>query len=167
MRTPRTPILLALAALVAALALAALAAAEVTQSGNLRLTVEGQLSPQKLPRQGTAPIAVSVGWQIATTDGAPPPPLKTLKIEINRAGHFDLTGLPTCPYAKIQPATTSRALANCRAALVGRGSFQALVALSGQESYVAKGQMLVFNGLQGKTPVLLGQIYSATPFSNS
>lgn len=140
---------------------------EVKQAANLRLSVSGELSPHKLPRKGTAPIAVSVGWKIATTDGAPPPKLKTLKIEINRAGRFDLTGLPTCPYAKIQPATTERALSNCRSALVGRGRFSALVALAGQESYVASGQMLVFNGRQGKKPVLLGQIYSASPFANS
>jgi hypothetical protein len=145
----------------------ALAGAETVQNGNLRLSVEGDLSPKKLPREGTAPIAVSVGWMIATSDGAPPPKLKTLKIEINRAGKFDLTGLPTCPFDKIQPATSSRALANCRSALVGRGHFSAQVSLAGQESYVAEGQMLVFNGLQGKKPVLLGQIYSAYPFANS
>jgi hypothetical protein len=144
-----------------------LASAEVIQEGNVRLIVDGDLSPQKLPRSGAAPIAVSVGWQIATTDGAPPPKLKTLSIEINRAGRFDLEGLPICPYAKIQPATTQRALANCRSALVGKGGFQALISLAGQESYVAEGQMLVFNGLQGKKPVLYGQIYSPRPFANS
>ncbi|HEV7771387.1 MAG TPA: hypothetical protein VGO66_12125 [Solirubrobacterales bacterium] len=143
------------------------AASETSQKGNVLLDVNGDLSPQRLPRKGAAPISVSVGWQIATTDGAPPPKLKTLKIEINRAGRFDLEGLPTCPYAKIQPANTSRALANCREALVGRGSFQALIALAGQESYVASGQMLIFNGLQGKKPVLLAQIYSPRPFANS
>jgi hypothetical protein len=145
----------------------AASASEAGQKSNLRLEVNGEFSPRKLPRKGTAPIAVSVGWQIATVDGAPPPTLKKLKIEINRAGHFHLKGLPTCPYAKIQPATTERALANCRQALVGRGSFSALVALEGQESYVASGQMLVFNGRQGKKPVLFGQIYSARPFANS
>jgi hypothetical protein len=140
---------------------------EIAQRDNLRLSVDGEISPRRLPREGTAPVAVSVGWQIATTDGAPPPKLKKLKIAINRAGRFDLTGLPTCPYAKIQPATTERALSNCRSALVGRGSFSALIALEGQESYVATGQMLVFNGRQGKKPVLFGQIYSARPFANS
>jgi DNA-binding beta-propeller fold protein YncE len=142
-------------------------ASEVAQDANVRLEVNGDLAPQKLPRQGSAPISASVGWKIGTTDGAPPPKLKTLKIEINRAGHFDLTGLPTCPYDKIQPATTSRALANCRSALVGRGNFSALIALAGQESYFARGQMLLFNGLQGKKPVLFGQIYSPRPFANS
>jgi hypothetical protein len=166
MRIRPAKIAFALACL-AALPFTAVATAEVAQTGNLRLSVDGELSPQKLPRKGSAPISVSVGWQIATTDGTPPPKLKTLKIEINRAGRFDLTGLPTCPYDKIQPATTSRALANCRPALVGRGHFSALIALEGQESYVAAGQMLVFNGLEGKKQVLFGQIYSATPFSNS
>jgi hypothetical protein len=142
-------------------------ASEIAQDGNLRLEVNGQISPKRLPRKGTAPIAVEVGWKIATTDGAPPPKLETLGIEINRAGRFDLEGIPTCPYAKIQPATTSRALANCRSALVGRGSFAALISLAGQESYAAQGQMLVFNGLEGKKPVLFGQIYSAKPFANS
>lgn len=155
------------AALAVALFAASLSSAEVIQTGNVRLDVNGQISPQKLPRKGDAPIAVDVGWQIATTDGTPPPKLKTLGIEINRAGRFDLKGLPTCPYAKIQPATTSRALTNCRSALVGRGNFSAQISLAGQESYVAAGQMLVFNGLEGGKPVLFGQIYSAKPFANS
>jgi hypothetical protein len=145
----------------------AASASEIAQRGNVRLDVSGELSPKKLPRDKAAPVSVSVGWKIATIDGAPPPKLKTLKIEINRAGRFDVEGLPTCPYAKIQPATTQRALANCRSALVGRGSFSALIGLAGQESYVAQGQMLVFNGLKGKQRVLFGQIYSARPFTNS
>jgi hypothetical protein len=147
--------------------LVALASAETVQRGNVRLAVNGALSPKRLPRSGTAPIAVNVGWQLQTTDGAPPPVLKNLSIAINRAGRFDLEGLPTCPYAKIQPASTNRALANCRDALVGRGNFAAQVALGGQESYAATGQMLIFNGRQGKKPVLFGQIYSPRPFASS
>jgi hypothetical protein len=156
-----------LCALMAVLCAAGLANAEVTQKGSVRLAVDAQMSPQKLPRDGQAPIAVTVAWKVSSTGGAPPPVLKTLQIEINRNGHFDTTGLPVCPEAKIQPATTSRALSNCRSALVGRGKFAALVSLAGQEAYVAKGQMLVFNGRQGGKPVLLGQIYSAHPFANS
>lgn len=142
---------------------------EVTQEQNLRVAVSGKLSPKKLPREGSAPISVSVGWKIATTDESSPPKLKWLRIEINRNGHFDYTGLPTCPYAKIQPATTQRALANCRSALVGSGSFSAEIALMGQEgeSYDARGRLLVFNGENHGKPVLFGQIYSAHPFATS
>ncbi|HEX5762183.1 MAG TPA: NHL repeat-containing protein [Solirubrobacterales bacterium] len=142
-------------------------ASEIAQKGSLRVDVQGSFSPRRLPRTQDAPISVSVGWRVASTDGAQPPKLKALRIEINRAGHLDLTGLPTCPYAKIQPASTARALANCRPALVGRGSFSALVTLGEQESYLARGQMLIFNGRQGKRPVLWAQIYSAAPFASS
>ena len=144
-------------------------ASVITQSENLRVSVTGKLSPKKLPREGTAPISVSVGWDIATTDGSPPPKLKTLAIEINRNGRFETEGLPTCPYAKIQPATTQRALSNCRSALVGQGSFSANIALKGQEgeSYPAQGRLLVFNGEEKGKPVLFGQIYAAHPFATS
>jgi len=159
----------ALAALALLAGTVALAQAEVTQHGVLRVSVDASLSPHRLPREGNAPIAVSVDWQIATTDKSPPPTLKTLKIEINRHGHLDLSGLALCPYDKIQPATTSRALSNCRAALVGKGTFTAQIVLAGQEaeSYVAQGRLLVFNGLEHKKPVLFGQIYSAHPFATS
>lgn len=159
----------AVAALALVLGLASLAGAEVAQEENLRVSVSGKLSPKKLPREGAAPISVSVGWDISTTDGAPPPKLKTLGIEINRQGRFSAEGLPICPYAKIQPATTQRALSNCRSALVGRGSFSANIALRGQEgeSYEAKGQLLVFNGEAKGRPVLFGQIYAAHPFATS
>jgi hypothetical protein len=159
--------LIVFAAVLALLGASALAAADTKQVGTLQLSVRGALSPSRLPRDKRAPIAVAVGWRIGTTDGTAPPKLKTLKIEINRNGILDLFGLPTCPYEKIQPASTSRALANCRAALVGRGSFAAIVGLEGQESYLTKGQMVVFNGQKGGKPVLYGQIYSPLPFASS
>jgi hypothetical protein len=147
----------------------AASASTVIQTEGLRVSVQGKLSPKKLPRMGAAPISVAVGWDISTADGSPPPKLKTLAIEINRNGRFENEGLPTCPPAKIQPAATSRALSNCRSALVGRGSFEANIALKGQEgeSYAAKGQLLLFNGEAMGKPVLYGQIYAAHPFATS
>ncbi|HEX5983975.1 MAG TPA: NHL repeat-containing protein [Solirubrobacterales bacterium] len=140
---------------------------ETQQVGNMLLSVSAKLAPKKLPRDRRAPVAVSVGWKISSTDGSEPPKLKTIGIEINRNGILDATGLPACPYRRIQPASTSRALANCRASLVGTGSFSALVGLEGQERYVAKGKMLVFNGVEKGKPVLYGQLYSSFPFANS
>jgi hypothetical protein len=157
----------AVVAMLLALGVAGVARAEIEQVGNLRVTVSGNLSPTKLPRDSKKPISVSVDWKISTTDGTSPPKLKTLKIEINRQGILDPTGLPACPYDKIQPATTSRALANCRSSLVGRGRFAAIVGLEGQESYLSSGQMVVFNSEKGGKPVLYGQIYTDQPFANS
>ncbi len=150
-----------------AIALSSFARADSQVIGNMQLSVSATLSPKRLPREGLSPIAVSVGWKITSTDGAEPPKLKTVKIEINRNGVLDPTGLPICPIAKIQPASTSRALQNCRSSLVGEGSFSALVGLEGQERYAAKGKMVVFNGQQGGKPVLFGQIYTGYPFAAS
>jgi hypothetical protein len=154
-------------ALVVALAAAGIAAAAVSQKGNLRVTVDGKLKPKRLPRKGTAPISVKVGGRISTTDGALPPQLKTMRIELNRHGHLDYAGLPTCKYAKIQPGSTSRALAGCRSSLVGKGSFTANITLVGQEPYPTKGKLTVFNSVRKGKPVLYGHIYSPKPFATS
>jgi hypothetical protein len=145
----------------------ALASAEVFQRHNLRVVVTGGLSPQRLPRAGFAPIGVSVGGEISTTDKSPAPSLKTLQIELNRNGRLDYAGLPVCPYDAIQPASSSRALNACRSALVGQGSFGAEIVLSGQDPYPIKGKMLAFNGRSGGRPVLFGHIYAPRPFATS
>lgn len=156
----------ALALLVAG-SLTALAGAEIVQKGKVRVAVSGRFSPQRLPRSGTAPIAVSVGGDITTTDKSAPPKLKTLTIELNRNGRLDTAGLPVCPYHSIQPASSTRALAACRPALVGRGSFKAEISLAGQEPYATKGTLLAFNGRRAGRPVLFGQIYAPRPFATS
>ncbi len=149
------------------LALVSYAQAEVSQKDTVRVTVTGTLAPQALPRSGAAPVAVSVGGEIATTDQSAPPQLKSLRIEVNRNGRLDATGLPTCSYSSIQPASSARALSACRSSLVGQGRFSANIVLSGQDPYPTKGRLLVFNGRSHGKPVLLGQIYAPRPFATS
>jgi hypothetical protein len=165
MRPPR-PLLCALLCAVLG-AGAAGAAAELVQSGTLRIAVSGKLSPHRLPRNGSVPIAVSVGGLISATDGSLPPQLKSLRIELNRHGQLDTVGLPSCRIAQIQPASTARALAACRPSLVGQGSFSVDVVLGSQEPYPTSGRLLVFNATYKGRPALLGQIYSAHPFTSS
>jgi len=155
------------AALAAIAAPVALSGAQTTQNGNLRVTVSGKLAPKKLPRDGVAPISVSVGGQITTTDQSLPPTLKALKVELNRHGRLDYKGLPVCNYGRIQPGSSSHALAGCRSSLVGEGTFSADITLSGQEPYPTQGKLLVFNSTKGGKPVLYGHIYSAHPFATS
>jgi len=147
---------------------ATLARAEIAQKGNLRISVNGKLSPKALPRQGTAPVSVSVSGTVSTTDGTAPPQLRTMQIEVNRHGRFDVVGLPVCRYNDIQPASDSRALAACRAALVGEGHFAGTIALPGSaEPFPMAGRLLLFNGRQHGRPVLFGHIYSPKPFASS
>ena len=143
------------------------AQAEVSQQGTLRVSFEGTLSPKRLPRTGTAPIAVTVGGRIETTDGSLAPQLQRLRIELNRHGRLERRGLPLCRAAEIHPASTQRALRACRSALVGQGRFSVDVVLAGQEPYPTSGRLLLFNGTYKGRAALLGQIYSEHPFSTS
>ncbi|MGN6663096.1 MAG: hypothetical protein ACTHK6_02640 [Solirubrobacterales bacterium] len=163
---PRLAGLLLLGALLAGAALAH--AAEVTRKGNLEVSVDGRLSPKRLPRHGTAPVSVSVSGAVSTTDGTAPPQLRTMQIEVNAHGRFDTAGLPVCRYTDIQPASDSRALSACRSALVGEGHFAGTIALPGSaEPFPMQGRLLLFNGRQHGKPVLFGHIYSPKPFASS
>jgi hypothetical protein len=142
-------------------------ASEVSQKGSLRIKVSGKLSPKRLPRERAAPISVAVGGEISTTDGSLPPQLKKLRIELNRHALLDTAGLPICEYPRIQPGSSSHALSQCRASLLGTGSFTANITLAGQEPYPTRGRLLVFKGLRHGRPVLYGHIFSAKPFATS
>jgi hypothetical protein len=139
----------------------------LTQKGNLRVALSGRLAPNTLPRSGEAPVAVSLGGQISTTDGSELPQLRSLRIEFNRGGRLEYRGLPVCPLQQIQVASTDRALSACRDALVGTGSFEANIVLSGQAPYPTTGRLLIFNGRRGGKPVLYGHIYASKPFATS
>jgi hypothetical protein len=162
----RVAIAVALLALLAA-ATAIADGVGITQKGKVRVKVTAQMSPKRLPRTGTAPISVSIGGQISTTDKSNPPQLEKLTIEINRNGRIDSQGLPTCQISQIQPASNSRALSVCRPALVGQGSFAGSVTLPGLAPYPISGRLLVFNGTEHGRPVLLGHIFSSQPFPTS
>jgi hypothetical protein len=146
---------------------AAVAGAVITQQGNLRVTVTGKLSPNRLPRTGAAPVAVTVGGKIATTDETAQPQLRKLTIEINRHGRLDSTGLPTCKVGLIRTASNGRALGACGSALVGEGRFFGTITLPGAAPYPIEGKLLVFNGTEHGKPVLYGHIYSPHPFATS
>ncbi len=114
-----------------------------------------------------APVAVSLGGDISSTVGSNPPRLRELRIEINRGGRLEDTGLAVCPLSSILIATTDRALAACRQALVGSGTFSANIMLKGQQPYPTTGRLLIFNGRKGGHPVMFGQIYASRPFATS
>jgi hypothetical protein len=156
-----------LGAAVLALSLVSLAAAEVVQQGPLRLTFEGKLSPHALPRDGAAPVRVSVGTKIASTDGSVPPQLRRISIAINRNGHFEPRGLPVCPLREIQPATTAEALEACRGSLVGEGSFSAKVLYSLQSPFPSRGKIYAFNSSIHGKPAILAHIYGTEPVPTS
>jgi len=155
------------AALTLALCLASLAHAEVIQRAGLRVTVQGELTPRKLPRQGSAPIHVSIATEIASTKGGDPPQLRKLSIAINKYGRFDTKGLPTCTERDIQPATTQGALAACGPSLVGTGHFAAKILFKQQVPFPSSGKLYAFSGTYKGKPAILAHVYGKKPVPTS
>lgn len=156
-----------LATTVGLLACASLAHAAVVQEGNLRITVLSQIQPYKLPRKGTAPIAVFVSGHLSAPHGGIPAQLKEMTVQVNKHGLLQSEGLPTCKLSQLQPASTERALANCGDAVVGSGQFWAHIVLPDQGAYGTHGRLLIFNGSQGGAPTLFVHIFTANPFFSS
>ncbi|HEX5712284.1 MAG TPA: hypothetical protein VFX85_03105 [Solirubrobacterales bacterium] len=150
-----------------ALLIVAAAGATVIQQGNLRVTVRAQVAPNKLPRTGTAPIAVFIAGHVGSVDGKVPPQLREMTIKVNRHGLLQSKGLPTCSRPEIQPGSTEHALDNCADALIGSGRFWASVIFPDQAPYKTTGRLLVFNGKVGKRAVLFAHIYTTQPFGSS
>ncbi|HET8955334.1 MAG TPA: hypothetical protein VFN18_06725 [Solirubrobacterales bacterium] len=148
-------------------AVASTATAAVVQSGDLRLTVLGQVLPFKLPRDHVAPVAVFIAGHVGTVGRSVPPQLQKMVVDVNRHGQLRPQGIPTCTIRQIQPGTTARALANCGDALVGSGRFWASVILPEQRPYRTRGRLLVFNGKRHGAPVLFAHIFTSQPFNNS
>jgi hypothetical protein len=156
-----------LAASVLCLAWVAIGSAESTQKGNVRVALSGKLSPHALPRKGSVPATVEIGWRISSTIGGNPPPLQRIELALNRFGHLDPRAVPTCRMSQIEPATTENAIRACRRALVGEGQFSAAVAISGQAPFPSKGAVTAFNGVEHGRPVILLHIYGTEPIPTS
>jgi hypothetical protein len=155
--------LLTLALLGCGLVLAAPVAAEVVQKGDVRVVLNGNFSPQALPREHLAPVEVSVESRIMTTGGGAPPPLRVFEIALNRHGRIFVQGLGICHAPELQSASTERALARCRGALVGEGRFEALLSFGSQTDVSSAGRVLVFNARQEGKPALLLHFYVRSP----
>lgn len=155
------------AAIAAALLLATFAAAAVIQQANLRITVLSQILPYKLPRQGTAPIAVFISGHVGSVDGTTPPQLQRMSVKVNRHGLLQSQGLARCSLKEVEAVSSEQALASCGDALVGSGRFWATIVLPDQRPYPTRGRLLVFNGRKGGRPSLFAHIYTTNPFATS
>jgi hypothetical protein len=149
------------------LACASLAHATVIQQGNLRITVLSQVQPYKLPRKGTAPIAVFISGHLQAPHGGVPAQLQKLTVAVNRHGLLQSKGLPTCKLSQLQPASSERAMQNCGDALIGSGQFWAHIVLPDQGAYPTHGRLLIFNGREKGHPVLFTHIFTSNPFFSS
>jgi hypothetical protein len=140
-----------------------LGSADVITGGNYRVTFSGSMTPAKLPRVGTQPITVSVKGAVQQLAGVPSPALHEFTVSINRHARLSLSGLPICPRRLIKGNSTSQALARCRDALVGSGSFTAHIDLPDQTPFPSSGRLLVFSSSYRGHRALLGHVYGSKP----
>jgi len=143
------------------------AKAIVVQEHNLKIAVQGQVKPFRLPRTELAPVAVFLSGHIGTPDDSTPQQLERMTILVNRHGRLHDVGLPTCALDEIRASTSQRALEQCGDALVGSGRFWASIVLPSQRPYPTRGRLLVFNGRAGGRPALFAQIFTTKPFATS
>jgi hypothetical protein len=139
----------------------AIASAETVQEDGLKVTFNADFNPHTLPRDKPAPISVEVEGKVATADGSHPPALRWLEIKIHRNGRLDAKGLRTCSASSLQSTSTATALARCRSALVGKGSFHAMVSL-GREVPTG-GKILAFNSRRAGREALVLHLFAGTP----
>lgn len=160
----RAASLIALALLLTGV-VAGVARGEVEQEGDVVVNFDGGISPRALPRDGVAPVAVTVDSSVSSSEGADPPPqLREISIAINRGGKLYDRGLPTCKVRRIQPATIGAARRICGEAIVGSGEVGVRVNLENQPPFTFNGPLLVFNAKRvGGERRLLAQVYGRKP----
>jgi hypothetical protein len=154
-------------ALIALALIASPGSAEVSQKNGVRVAVDGKLSPDRLPRRGSAPVSVSVSGKIDSLNEASLPQLQKMTVAINSAGRLNLKGIPHCRIGHINPSNNQEALEACGSSLIGEGSFSADVKLPEQSPFPSEGKLLAFNGTIGGKPAIFGHIYGTKPLPTS
>lgn len=164
LRSRRTLIVGIVGALALCAALAGSAVGENVRAGEVEISIDGKVTPKKLPKNTPAPIALTVFGSIKDSSGPHPPALKTLALEFDKHGHINTKGLPTCSPGKLQSTLTAQAKKVCGDALVGTGNVSANIALPEQAPFNASGPLLIFNGApKGGKPVLIFHVHANVP----
>lgn len=153
------------AVLLLVLALLAVAQAGAERSGRdgVVVSLEGEVRPDRLPRDRAAPVSVTLRGTITTDPGRELPQLDRIEVAFGARGGLDTAGLPICPRARLRNATQSQALARCRGAMVGRGTIDAEIPLNPAEPLEAHAGVLAFNGRSHGHPAVWVHAYSAAP----
>ncbi len=161
------PLRRALATLVALALLGALGAGlahgERSQRGNLVVSLDGGLTPLKLPRDRPAPVGVHLEGGLKTTDGGLLPRVTTVELGLPGRRVLTTRGLPTCTPGKLRDATREQALAACGDALVGHGRVETLVLLPNQQPFLIRTTLLAFNGTVGGERAVVAYAFAADP----
>ncbi len=152
--------------LVLGLVVVAGAAGEQRQRGNLIVSLDGELTPLKLPRDRLAPVAVRLEGGLRTDDGATLPRVTRIALGLPTQGVLDTRGLPRCSPRKLRFRNSAEARRVCEPALVGHGRLRAEVVIPGQAPLAIDARMLAFNArVHGGRAVVLHAFGEGVPIA--
>jgi hypothetical protein len=144
--------LLTIGTMVAALALAAagIAAAAnspvTVQTGTLRLTFNGGVTPTALSKTKMEPVTLNVQGKIAETDGSHPPALTEVVVDTDKNGTIDVRGVPSCNQGQLEARTTAAAEKVCGPAILGIGTTDVEVLFPESKPVALHSKLLALNG---------------------
>jgi hypothetical protein len=132
--------------------------------GDLRLTVDGSVTPKALPKDELAPIGFHAEGKLASVDGGPLPALERIVLDSSKNAVVNAVGLPSCGIGKLRATSTAAAIKACPEAIVGRGRAEIEVAFPEQEPFDAVGPIVLFNGgVHGATTTIYAHAYVDVP----
>jgi hypothetical protein len=161
-------LLIALGALLGLTVGAITASGEVAESGNLKITVNGDFQPHRLSKTKLEPITLSVSGKIETKDGSHPPALKEFRVETDKNGAINVKGYPVCKKSKLQATDTEHAKKACRSALIGHGTTDIGILFEESSEINAHSELLAFNGgVKGGVTTLYLHAYITKPVASA
>lgn len=137
--------------------------AERSGRAGVIVSLDGSVSPKRLPRQRPVPVSLTLTGTIRSVETSQVPPLESIELAFGARGGFSTVGLPSCPPARLRNANQQQALAQCGQALVGRGTISTEVLLDPEQPVLSHAGVLAFNGKVGGRVAVWMQIYSASP----
>jgi hypothetical protein len=118
----------------------------VVRAGNMVLEIDGNVTPQVLPKHHFAPMGFWGTAKLSTVDGSHPPALKRSAFEVDKDVVVSVQGLPACRIDQLRAVDTKRAEAVCGDAVLGHGSATVEVAFPEQKPFNSTGPLIFFNG---------------------
>lgn len=140
------------------------ASAERVQKGNLIVTLNGGISPRKLPRNKRVPVKVRLAGRVLTADNTPLPRVNWIRLELAWRGVLSTKGLEVCPRGRLVNRISQQALRACGSALVGSGTLYAQIFVPNQRPFGVRARLLAFNGkTKGGRPAVLVHAFAPNP----
>ena len=112
---------------------------------NVGMIFSPSVTPKKLSRVETTPIALNISGRIETVDGSQPPAVKEFVLDLDRHIAIDARGLPVCKGGQRDlrfPELNSR----CKDAIVGRGKVGVQIQFPELPPISTESELIVFNG---------------------